>query len=120
MLTVHHEIALGIVARAGDFSNFAIHPQTGDSHHILGQGAGLVRADDRGRTERLDGGQAADQRIAVDHLAHAQRQTDRYHGCQAFRHGSDGQADRDHETIQKGRDHFGREPFAKHTAAQRA
>ena len=46
----------------------------GDGHLVLGQGAGLVRADHRGRAQRLDRRQAADQGMAADHLAHAQRQ----------------------------------------------
>ena len=52
---------------------------------VLGQRPGLVTADDGRRTERLDGGEPADDRAALGHLAHAQGERDRHDGRQALR-----------------------------------
>jgi hypothetical protein len=50
-------------ARHGDASLAELQGRL-DRHLVAGQGAGLVRADDRRRAERLDGGQAADEGAA--------------------------------------------------------
>ena len=78
-----------------------INPDTGNSHFVLGQCSGLVGPDHGGGTERLDGGEPADQCIAGDHLAHAEGQTDGDHGRQAFGHRSNGQAHGDQEHVQR-------------------
>ena len=36
-------------------------------HAVLGEGTGLVGANDRGAPERFDGGQMPDQRVAFGH-----------------------------------------------------
>ena len=64
-----------------------------DRHLVLGQRAGLVGADDRGAAERLDRGQAADQRVALDHPLHAERERDGDHGRQRLGHDGDRQRD---------------------------
>ena len=76
-----------------------MHPQAHGRHLVLRQRAGLVGADRRGGTQRLDRGEFADQRVALDHLAHAEGQADRDDGGQTFRHGGDGQADGDQKRL---------------------
>ena len=63
-----------------------------DRHLVLGQGAGFVRADHRGAAEGLDRPQPADQRMALHHPLHAQRQSDGHDRRQSFRYGGDRQA----------------------------
>jgi hypothetical protein len=47
----------------------------------------------------LDRRQLADQRMALDHLLHPEREADRHDGRQAFGHCRDRQADRGHEEV---------------------
>ena len=62
-------------------------------HAVLRQRAGLVRADDGDRAERLDGRQLADQRLALEHALRAQRERDGDHRGQRLGHGGHRQAD---------------------------
>ena len=57
-------------------------PDRGDPHPVLGERAGLVRADHRRRTQRLDGRQPLDDRAAAGEIAHADRQRERDGGQQ--------------------------------------
>ncbi len=102
---IHQKFACRSIRRCPvTLRKLSIHPHAGDGHLVLGEGAGLIGADDGGRTEGLDRRQAADEGMAVDHLAHAQGQADGDHGRQAFGHGGDGQADGDHEHTPSGVD----------------
>jgi hypothetical protein len=65
----------------------------GDGHHVLGERAGLVGADDRDRPQGLDRRQLADQRVASQHPLRADRQGERHHGGQALRDHGDRHAD---------------------------
>ncbi len=69
-------------------------PHTHDRHVAGGERAGLVRADDRRRPERLDGGQAAYECVTSGHAPQSDGEGDRGHGRQAFRHGGHGEGDR--------------------------
>lgn len=62
-----------------------------DAHAVLGEGARLVRADDGGAAQRLDGRQAAHERLVAGHALHAQRHGDGGGGGQALGDHRDGQ-----------------------------
>ena len=66
-------------------------------HLVLGQGAGLIRADDLGAAQGLDGGQAADDGVAVAHVGHADGKHHRDHGGQALGDGGHRQGNSHHE-----------------------
>ncbi|MNC10057.1 hypothetical protein D3C75_576920 [compost metagenome] len=68
--------ALEAVARQRQVERFAGDEQLAHGHVVEGQGAGLVGADHRGRAERLDRRQVADQRVLPGHAlgGHGQRQ----------------------------------------------
>ena len=68
-------------------------------HLVQGQRAGLVGADRRYRAERLDGGKASDDGVALGHPAHADRKRDRHHRRQALGNGGDRDANRGHERM---------------------
>ncbi len=89
-LIVQQEVPHRVVAAAGNRERFTISPQAGNGHLILGQGAGLIRANHSNRTEGLNGGKLADKRVTADHFAHAACQTDGNNRGQAFRHRRDG------------------------------
>ncbi len=57
----------------------------------------LSDADDGCAAQRLDGRQAADQRVLLRHLAHADREVDRDDRGQPFRHGCHSQCHRNQE-----------------------
>ena len=73
-----------------------------DGHLVLGKGAGLVGADGLRAAEGLDGRKLADNRLALGHLGHAERQHDGHDGDQALRDGSDGERDSDHKGVEQG------------------
>ncbi len=62
-------------------------------HLVARERAGLVRADDRCRTQRLDRGEAADHGIAGGHALHANRERDRDDGRQPLRDDADRKRD---------------------------
>ena len=68
-------------------------------HFVLGEGAGLVRADDLRTAQGFHGGQAADHRVALAHLRHADGQHDGHHCRQPLRNGRHRQAHRHHERV---------------------
>ena len=88
---VQQHLPLRCVADAGQFHASAGGDDGAHGHLVLGQRARLVRADDRGRTERLHRRQLAHDGVALDHALHAQRQHDRENGRQPFGHGGHGQ-----------------------------
>ena len=53
-------------------------------HFVLGQGAGLIRADDLGTAQRLHSGQAADNGAALGHIGNADAQHHCHHGGKAL------------------------------------
>ena len=68
-------------------------------HAVLGQGAGLVRADHLRAAQRFHSGQAADDGVALGHLGHADTQHDGNHSGQTFGNGGHGQRNSHHEGI---------------------
>ncbi len=74
-------------------------PRRPHGHLALGQRAGLVGADDVGRAERLDGGQALDQRAAARHAPDAHREGERDRGQQSLGHVGDDQPDREDRRV---------------------
>ena len=73
-----------------------------DGHLVLGKGAGLVGADGLRAAEGLDGRKLADNRLALGHLGHAERQHDGHDGDQALGDGGDGKRDGDHKGVEQG------------------
>ena len=100
LLALEAHFAVRPVAFAGDFVALAGDVERAHGHFADGQGAGLVRADDRRRAERLDRGQFAHQRAAAGHAQHAERERHRDDGRQPFRHGGHGETDRGHEQLE--------------------
>ncbi len=90
------------ITSTGDFKILIINPDAGDGHFVLRESAGLIGANHCCRTERLNRGEFADERVAPHHFAHTHRQADGHYGWQTFRYGGDGQADRDHKSIHQG------------------
>ena len=74
-----------------------------DGHLVLGKRAGLVRADGLRAAECLDSRKLADDRLALCHLGHAERQHDGHDGDQALGDGGDGERDGDHKGVEQGR-----------------
>ena len=70
-------------------------------HLVLGEGAGLIRADHLRAAEGLHGGELADDRLAAAHLGHAQREHDGHHGHQALGDGGDGERHGHHEGVEQ-------------------
>ena len=62
-------------------------------HAVLGEGAGLVGADDGDRAQGLHGRQLADERLAAQHPLRAQREGHGDDGGQALGDGGHGHAD---------------------------
>ena len=73
-----------------------------DGHLVLRQRAGLVGADDLSAAECFDGGQAADNGIALTHVRDADGQHDRDDRCKPLRYRGDGEGYGDHEGAQNG------------------
>ena len=68
--------------------------QATHGHPVLGQGSGLVGQDDRRGAQRLDRGQALDQRVLPGHAPHAACERERRHDREALRNRRDGKRDR--------------------------
>ena len=79
-------------------------PVVHHGHLVLGQGAGLVRADDLGAAQGLHGGELADDGVALGHVGHADGQHDGHHRGQALGDGGHSQAHGHHEGADDGVD----------------
>ena len=94
--------ALGYVAVASDdetsIGRFGGH----HDHLVSGQRPGLVGADYGYRSDRLDGGQAADDGVAPRHGLYAESQRDRHHRRQTLRDCSNGHSDTRHKEVAEG------------------
>ena len=84
---------LTILSRRSERVFLPAAPDAHDAHAPGRQRAGLVGADDRRRSQRFDGGQAADDRIPARHPMDADRQRDRGDRRKRLRHGRDRQRD---------------------------
>ena len=63
-----------VVTGAGDVGRAGWCPHLDHGHLVAGEGAGLVGADERGRTERLDRLQTPNEGVAAGHALRAHRQ----------------------------------------------
>ena len=93
-------LRVGTQAHCGGEELLVVAVVVDDGHLVLGEGAGLIRADDLGAAEGLDGGQAADYGVAPGHVRDAYRE---HHGDdrgQALGYGGDGQGDGYHEAVE--------------------
>ena len=73
------DLALGGIANAGDLVLAVAGPQVVDGHLVLGEGAGLIGADDARGAKCLDGAQLLHEGIALAHAldGHGEGQRDR-------------------------------------------
>jgi hypothetical protein len=83
------DVALGRIAGARHGALVLGGDHAPRCHFVARERAGLVGADHRSRAERLDRGQAADDRVARRHAAHPERERNRDHRGQALRHHAD-------------------------------
>ena len=93
-------LRVGAQAHRGGQELLVVAVVVDNGHLVLGEGAGLVRADDLGAAEGLDGGQAADDGVALGHVGDADGEHDRDNGGKTLRYGRDGQGDGDHEAVE--------------------
>ena len=77
-------------------------PDGVDAHPVLGQGPGLVGADDVGRPEGLDRAQPLDQTAVPRHLGDADGEREGDRGQQPLGDVGDQQADREHRGLARG------------------
>jgi hypothetical protein len=94
--------ALRPVALTLGHEGFAAGPQLGHCHRVLGQGAGLVRADHRGAAQGLDRRQVADDGATLRHAADADGQGDAHRRGQALRDSPYRQRHRCHQHVGHG------------------
>ena len=82
-------------------------PGSGVLHHghlVLGEGTGLIGADDLGTAQSLHCRQAADHRSALAHIGDADGQHHRYHRGKALGDGGHSQRHSHHEGVEDGRE----------------
>jgi hypothetical protein len=101
-LPVQLDAAVGIEATAADVEALPADVERAYGHLVLGEGAGLVRDDDRAGAEGLDCGQVSHDRISPGHPAHADGQRDGQHDGQAFGNCGDGDRDGREEHLREG------------------
>ena len=77
-----------------------VEPHVSDSHAVLGQSSGLIRADGRSGSKGLDGFQVLDQAVLAGHALGRKRQTDGDSGQKTFRHVGHDDADQEDDSIQ--------------------
>ena len=94
---VRVHVGLGAVPAPADPGNAAGRPDLDHRHLVLGQGPGLVRADEGRRAQRLDRLQPADQGMAARHPLRPEGQRQRHGGQQPLRDQRDGHADGEDE-----------------------
>ena len=74
------------VAATGHQKAFAAGHDLAHGHFVASQRPRLVGTNHGHGTERLDAGQLADQRVPFDHALQAERERQRHHGRESFRH----------------------------------
>ena len=90
----------GIVCADVFGSIFTVRISLGQCHAVLGEGAGLVRADDGRTAESFHGRQTADERIFLDHTLYTDGKYDGNDGRQTFGNGGNGERYGGHEDFQ--------------------
>ena len=96
------DLAVRGVADAGDHRGARGGRDLLDGHLRAGEGAGLVRADDRGRPEGLHAREPLDHGLVEGHALHAERQDDRQDRGQPLGHRGHGQRDPQQEGVDEG------------------
>src|SRR3990172_772055 len=79
-------------------------PHASGGHAVLGERAGLVRADDRDRPERLHRGEPLHEALLADHALDAERQRERERRQQALRDIGNDDAQSEEESLAQGED----------------
>ena len=69
----------------------------GDSHSVLGEGSGLIRADGGGGSEGLDSFQVLDEAVLAGHSLGSEGQAHGNSGDETFRHVGDNDADQEYD-----------------------
>ncbi len=87
------------VAGAADLDHLVGGDDTLHGHLVAGQGAGLVRADHRHRTQRLHRRQAADDGVAPGHALYAEGEDHRHDRRQSLGNRRGGQRHHQHEHV---------------------
>ena len=100
-VTREHDLPLRRVTHARKREIAGARDHRRHRHLVARQGAGLVGADHRYRTQGLDGGQAAHHGIATRHRVHADRERDGQHSRQPFGNRGHRQPDHHHEHDRK-------------------
>ena len=100
-LTVAEELALGLVAVAGDLQRLPGDPDAADGHLVGRQRAGLVAADHRDAAERLDRRQPANEPVSPRHPLRGERERDGHHRGQRLGHDRDRDRDAEHQHLQE-------------------
>ena len=105
------ELPVSAVVEPAYAAQHTVQPNLGDGHAVLGEGAGLVRADDADRAERLDRRQPPHDRVDLDHPLDAEREHDGHDGGQAL-------GDRRHRQRDRSQQHFGDVAALEHRDAE--
>ena len=100
--TLHLHFARGVVAVAGELGAARGRHHRPHRHLVAGEGAGLVRADDRGRAQSLDRGQASHHGAAPRHTLGPQGKDDGGDSREAFGHRGHGEGDTEEQHVEHG------------------
>src|SRR3989337_1891592 len=93
------DLAAGLVAAAAYVVQAGAGVEAYGHHLVLGQGAGLVGADEAGTAQGLDGGELADEGVAARHALHADGEGDGDDGRQPLGDGGNGRGDGGEEQL---------------------
>ena len=85
-LIINEKNVTGLIFSGVGFDDVVVEPHVGDSHAVLGEGARLIRADRRRRSQSFDGFQVLDQTVLAGHTFGRKSQTHRHGSQQTFRH----------------------------------
>ena len=99
-IAVRVDLRVAAEGHGGGDTLFILAEEVHHGHLVLGQGAGLIRADDLGAAQGLHRGQAADDGVSLGHVGDADGQHHRDHGGKALGYGRHGQGHSHHEGIQ--------------------
>ena len=96
------QLCVGAEGHGGGQQGFVAAPVFHHGHLVLGQGTGLVGADDLGASQGFHSGHLPDDGGSVGHVGHADGQNDGHNGGKAFGDGSNGQGYGYHEGVKHG------------------
>ena len=95
------KLADRIVAGTRHADRSAGDEQLANRHLVLRERSGLVGTDDRRAAKRFDDGQPADERVALHHPAHADREGDGHDGGKRFGHDGHGERNAEDEHVEQ-------------------